>query len=262
MKSSTTADSRRTSRSASRVVVAALTLPISTLFAQIVDEPPVEPGEIGRVTVQTGDHRTTFIEVVSETGIKATPPTRSSAQPVPSAAESVEALQQAAKDFRMLSLQATVFPNAAGCTTLLHGQTAEGSEWQAVSSADFRLLTQLGQFETATAVYAWFPFVDVGDVTDPKRPMNESVTSHAGAGYRVTQGVLDTTTTEALTHLHAYYEAHQTELAADFTRREAENARLAAEAARLAEEERTHPRPKPDRIIRYSTSESNLSDQP
>jgi hypothetical protein len=104
--------------------------------------------------------------------------------------------------------------------------------------------------------------VDVGDETDPNRPTIGPATAAVEAGYRVTQGAPESTTIEALNHLHAYYEAHHTELAADFTRREAETFRLAAEAARLAEEERTHPQPKPDRVIRFSTSDSNLSAQP
>jgi hypothetical protein len=253
---------RGISRSAACAVFAALAFQPSPTHGQTSAEPPVEPGEIARVTVQTGDHRTTFIEVVSENGIKSTAPARPADPSAPCAAESVKELRRAAKDFRMLSLQATVYPMGASFTTLLRGQTAEGQEWQAISNADFRLLTQLGQFETATAVYAWFPFVDVGDETDPNRPTIGPANAVAEAGYRITHGAPESTTIEALNHLHAYYEAHHTELAADFAHREAETVRLAAEAARLAEEERAHPRPKPDRVIRFSTSESNLSAQP
>lgn len=225
-----------------RLAVLAFYTPL--LRSQVTVVEPVAPDELSRVVIQQADRRITVIEVAADDRPK---PVRAAPAPAPepSAAESVEALRQAAKDFHTLSLQATIYPVGAASCSLLRGQTADGREWEAVSSADFRLLTQLGQFETATTVYAWFPFVDVGDENDPKRPTHESAAAADGAGYRVTRGAPDSTTIEALDHLHAYHAAHRAELLSEYTQRIADNERREREL-------REHPPKKPDIIIRYA----------
>jgi hypothetical protein len=255
-------------RLSAHLLVVAVLSPATFSFAEGVraEAVPVSPGEISRVTVCDGEHQTTFIEVVPTTPVKQhaaqpilpAPP----APPLPSDAELREELKQAAKSFQSLSLQAIIYPanGIAPLCTVLIWQGESGRKWRAVSNVDFRLLEQIGQFETEDAVYEWFLLVEVAGAGDATRPVvNLAATP---ARFRVDASAADLAAApadfEALNHLHRYVDTHREALIAAYAVALARE----AESDRRERELREHPLKKPDTVIRFSTSESLSRTQP
>jgi hypothetical protein len=209
-------------------------------------EVPVLPGEITRSVIDQGDHRTILIEMVPDSVVRprrqrpvtATPPPPPPSTVVSAAAE-VDARPECFLNWRI-----TVYPGPVPCS-VIDGVTADNRPWRVISNVDFNLFGQYATFSSARAVYDWFPFLSDGDLDSPNRPALGLAASPAA--YRIAPASLnpDADALDALTTIHAYYDAHHDALLADNRARE----QAAAERER---ELREHPPKKPDNVVRFS----------
>lgn len=215
--------------------------------------------EVTRKVVTLTDHKITYVRI--------RPPNLPLLPPAP-APRPLTPEEQAASDLRadkanaMLNLTVTVYLGGPQPVSELrwHDEAGELS-FRAWSNVDFRYLTQLSQFETATTVYFWFPFVD--EVPLANFPANQPSPIPAGlqfepgvAEYYLEAGIADLKSEEAtlagLDYLHAYFQLHAAELKADYERREAESA---AREKQLRE----HPPITPDSVIHFWPVQSRLN---
>lgn len=242
--------------STTRIIVAFAwaALPVASLRAQLEAPAPVE---LSRSVVTSGDRKVTYIELApipAEEAARNASLAARSAPPVsvPTAAERAEEARLAAKGSRDLALGATVYPGYPVLTELRW--KAEGIEWRALSTADFRLLTDLGGFETDAGYYNYFVFLLTAPADDADRPRMPSLEAGGQAQFVV---YADEATIAAhpgafdgIAWLHRHYDAHRGELAARHAQREAEAAARALVVA---------PPKKKESVVRYRFVESTAA---
>jgi hypothetical protein len=232
-----------------RLVAFAISAGISTVYAETFNGVPVEV--LGRSVVVVPNGTVTYLRIrppVFPTQPSPPPP----APEVPLSAEAQAALElEASKTYETLSVTATVYTRADGSAAVTELTWREGERtFRAWSNADFRLLAQLSEIETASHRFLWSPFVSeislaelpseqspAGLALFPVDPPADTLPEYYFEGSEADAASV-APTLAALDWLHAHYYLHKTELAADLARREAE----AAEQARLAAEAAAKPR--------------------
>lgn len=233
-----------------------------SLFSQVElsdNSMPCQVTEVARKVVTLKDHKVTYIRI-RPPSLPLLPP---APEPrLPTAEEQAAAERMAEKAYAELNLRVTVYLGGAQPVSELSWRDETGERtFRAWSNVDFRYLAQLWQFETATTVYSWFPFVDEIGLSD--FPADQPAPIPAGlqfepgiAEYYLEAGVADLkseqTTLAGLDHLHAYAQIHAVELKADYERREAESD---AREKHLRE----HPPKTPDSIIHFWPVQSRLN---
>lgn len=227
----------------------------ATLLASGGTEPAAMAGirysEVGRKVVALGDHTVTLIRVRPPALPKAPPPPEPRQ---PTEAEQAIADLRAKKGYVMLSVSATVYLGGKTPVTELRWRDDAGeTEYVAYSNADFRYLSQVGQFETETAIYEWFPFISECDVSELPAGQKPPVPPDLSFEPEVTEYFLDARAKDAkdqepilsgLDHLCAYYQINYSALKSGYEKREAENEAREREL-------REHPPVKPDTVMRY-----------
>lgn len=200
--------------------------------ADAIDGIPVTV--LSRSTVNEGERTITYVRIRPP----ALPP-RPAPAPVPSvapsAAELAEWARQEAKPRIMLGVSATVHLRPPVVTELRW--RSAGREWVAWSNVDFRLLSQLTDWETETAFYFWFPFLSEVGPEDDERPADLGLapaSEQTPAEYVVEGTAAEVAAAEAdlapLDYLHAYHDVNRADLLVAQAAREA----AAAEAERKA----------------------------
>lgn len=215
-----------------------------------VEKPIVE---LSHKVVDFGTHQLTYIRIAPPQL-----PNLPKQLPVPSGSPTPEQLAAdealAAKPYEQLTLSVTVYVSAPPGRTISELVWWQDGRWyRAWSNADFRLLSQLSQLETADRVFGWFPFVgeiDATGLSSEELPAGRLLFDEADSlpHYFVEGPLTDAETTsvtlDGLDHLHAYYQVHRESLAEAHARLVAHNAALAAEL------ERNPPRPQ-DTVIHF-----------
>lgn len=209
--------------------------------------------ELNRKTVHLGTHQVTYIRItppqLPRLPVQPAPPPRE-LTPEDQAAEDA----RAAKTYEQLSFTCMVYVGSPTVTELTWWH--EGKRHRAWSNVDFRHLTQLGHLETETHVFSWFPFVSdaaVADIPVAERPAELSLFTAADpAPTYFFEGSEEEMaevagTLRGLDYLHAYYQLHREQLAADHAKRMQEAALYEARAAELA---KNPPKP-PDTVIHF-----------
>jgi hypothetical protein len=215
--------------------------------------------EVSRKEVAATDHKITYIRIRTPALPKLPP----APEPQPlTAEEQATSDRMAEKAYVSLDLSATVYLGGKHPVTELRWRDESGeNEYIAYSNADFRYLSHLNQIETATTVYAWFPFLYVYEISnwpaDQKPPIPPGLPFESGvAEYFVDSRVAalkaEETTLAGLDNLHAYYQVHAAALKTDHVRREAESE---AREKQL----RDHPPIKPDTVIHFWPVQSRLN---
>jgi hypothetical protein len=222
------------------LTLASLLAASSLLAADALDGIPVTV--LSRSTVTEGERTITYVRIRPP----ALPP-RPVPAPVPSAAPSAADLAEwarlEAKPRITLAVSATVHLRPPVVTELRW--RSGGREWVAWSNVDFRLLSQLTDWETETAVYNWFPFLFEIGPNHEQRPADLGLapaSEQTPAEYVVEGTAAEVAAAEAdlapLDYLHAYHDVNRAELIAAQAAREA----AAAEAARQAALAPTKPK--------------------
>jgi hypothetical protein len=218
--------------------------------------PPATPearhSEVGRKVVSLGDHTVTLIRVRPPAPAKAAPPP---APRQPTEAERATADRRARKEHVMLSFTGTVHLGGKTPVSELRWRDDSGeTEYVAYANADLRYLSNIGQFETETAVYDWFlPLIDVCDASELPAGQRPPVPSDLKFEPGVTEYLLDARARDAkgqeatlagLDNLCAYYQINYASLKAEYEKREADNEAREKEL-------REHPPKTPDVTIRW-----------
>jgi hypothetical protein len=222
---------------------------VSPSFAETLNGVPVDVLVRSVVAIPNGTVTYLRIRPPLLPAPPAPPPPTPAAPLSPEAQAALEAYES--KPYAMLSVSVTVYTRAddSVAVTKLTWRDNDRS-FCAWSTADFRLLTQLNDIETASHRFSWFPFTDV-------LPLAEVPQAQAPAGLALFPTTLDPESlpeyylegTEAdaaamepvlgaFDWLLAYYHVNRVQLAADLVRREAE----AIEHARKAAEEAAKPK--------------------
>ncbi len=202
---------------------------------------PVAVTELVRKTVNLGTHKVTYIRITPpQLPTIPQPPPAPVTQPTPE--QIAEDEGRAAKTYEQLSVSVTVYRGTSDTPTVSDlNWWHEGKRYQAWSNVDFRLLSQVTQLETATHVFAWFPFIGEGSVAElptDQRPAGLSLFTKADttSHYFVegTEEDLEAVagTLAGLDYFHAYYQINRENLAADYAQRMAEAEARAAELAK------------------------------
>lgn len=219
-------------------------------------ETPLQLSELSRRVVETPEGRVTYIRVRPPVLPPAPPP-----PPVrePSAAELEAELAYAAKDYVYLNVFATVYLDGSRVLSELRVRDEAGRDYfTAWSNVDFRQLTQLHYLESATAVYSWFPFVDVADLRiwpegEPRPALPAIKFDPTTPDYVIALAPGQTAPSETdpvlagLDFLHAYYALNAERLRSDFAA--LEQAQAAFEAAEVAR--RKAPPVRRDTVIHF-----------
>jgi hypothetical protein len=219
----------------------------------------ITPTEVARKVVSAGDHKITYVRIRPPSLPQLPPPP----EPRPPTAEEQAAAERiAAKPCATLNVSATVYLGGAQPVTELRWHDDTGALFfRAWSNVDFRHLTQLLQFETATTVYAWFPMVDEVALSDwpadQASPIPADLQFEPGvAEYYIESGVAslasEETTLAGLDYLHAFSQLHAAALKADYEHRE-------ADCAAREKELREHPPKTPDTVIQFWPVQSRLN---
>lgn len=212
------------------VCLASLLATSPLLIADALDGIPLTV--LSRSTVAEGERTITYVRIRPP----ALPP-RPAPVPVPSAkptaADLAEWARLEAKPRLMLGVSATVHLRPPVVTELRWRSASR--EWVAWSNVDFRLLSQLTDFETEAAFYNWFPFMSEVGPEDDERPADLGLapaSAQTPAEYVVEGTAAEVAAAEPdlapLDYLHAYHDVNRSELLAA----QAARAAAAAEAAR------------------------------
>lgn len=188
---------------------------------------------IARETVTLPGGSVTFLRI-RPPALPAPPPA-----PPPRAATAAELLEEArlaAKPHRVLALSTVVCAGSPAITELSWTRPADGRRFVAYGNVDFTHLGQLHSFETADAVYQWFPFVSEGEPGQIPADIRQTLAASGPEPLYLFAGteadaLAEADTLAALDHLHAYYQLHAAELIADTARRRAESAERERQAA-------------------------------
>lgn len=224
---------------------------LSPLSAEDIAGVPVTV--LSRSVVETPSGTVTYLRI-RPPALPTRPAPPPPAPDAPLTPELQAALERAeAKPFVVLAVTATVYTRTDGSAALTEltwrDQTRAYRAW---SGADFRLLRQINDIETATHRFQWFPFINTVALADLAAeeqpaalalfPAPVAATDDAPPDYFLEDGAEDAAAAEpaltALDWLHAYYHLRRADLAADLLRRETE----AAEQARRQAEEAAKPR--------------------
>lgn len=145
----------------------------------------------------------------------------------------------ASKPYENLAISVTVYVSATPGQTVSELVWWHDGRWfRAWSNADFRLLAQLSQLETADRVFGWFPFIgeiDVAALSPEELPAGRFLFDgsdplpHYFVEGPLTEAETTSVTMDGLDHLHAYYQLHREPLTEAHARLVAHNAALAAE---------------------------------
>lgn len=151
-----------------------------------------------------------------------------------------------AKTFAFLAVTATVYTRSDDSVAVTElTWRDEARSYRAWSNADFRLLSQINEIETATHRFQWFPFIStqaLAGLTVSEQPVGLALFGQADlesvSEYYLEDGIEAATAAEAsldaLDLLHARHHLHRDELAAELTQRETEAAERAEKAAAQA----------------------------
>jgi hypothetical protein len=193
--------------------------------------------------VDLGTHTVTYIRIALP-ALPALPVSSLAPASVaaPTAEESTAEAARAAKVHAELSPSCTVYPGTPTITELVWWH--EGRRLRAWSNINFLHLASLSVLETTTHVFWWQPFVSEASlegVPSAERPAGLSLFTAAdatpvyyfeGDEAEAVRAADEAATFLGLDHLHAYYELHRENLAADYARRAAEAAEREAALAR------------------------------
>lgn len=228
----------------------------SMIWATAQAEEAISPtavfSEISRKTVDLGDRRITYVRIRPPLFPSLSAKPAAAAVPIVSAEAQVALDELGAKDFVDLGVGANVYYGEnQRPVTELRWHDEQGLQYIAWSSADFRYLSQLRNFESSTTVYQWFPMVTPLEFVDPreKAPVPDGLALRlTDVEYHVCFEAKDDASQEkvldGLDLIHAYYQLHYKELKAAYEELQ----------ARIAEDERLRilnpPAPK-DATIRF-----------
>ncbi|MEY4488389.1 MAG: hypothetical protein RIQ79_897 [Verrucomicrobiota bacterium] len=214
--------------------------------------PVTRYSEVGRKVITVGDHTVTLIRVRPPALAKAPPPPEPRQ---PTDAEQATADRRAQKAYVVLSFTSTVYLGGKTPVTELRWRDDEGvTEYVAYSNADFRYLSNVGQFETETTVYDWFlPLIDACDLSELPAGQKPPVPSGLNFEPGVTEYLLDARARDAkgqepvlagLDSLCAYYQINYDALKVGYEKREADSEAREREL-------REHPPRTPDATLRW-----------
>ncbi len=214
------------------LTLASLLAAPSLLAADALDGIPVTV--LSRSTVTEGERTITYVRI-RPPALPPRPVPAPAPAGEPSAADLAEWARLEAKPRITLAISATVHLRPPVVTELRW--RSAGREWVAWSNVDFRLLSQLADWETEAAVYNWFAFMSEVGPEDDERPAELGLapaSEQTPAEYVVEGTPAEVAAAEAeltpLDYLHAFHDVNRAELLAAQAAREA----AAAEAARQA----------------------------
>ena len=241
------------------IIMAASVAPVFSEVESPDYSMPCEVTEVARKIVTLKDHTVTYIRI--------RPPSLPQLPPAPAprpltAEEQANSDRMAEKAYAMLDLTVTVYLGGPHPVSELRWRDETGDlSFRAWSNVDFRYLTRLSQFETATTVYAWFPFVDEVALSDfpadQPPPIPSGLQFEPGTAEYFVDSQLaglksEEATLEGLDYLHAFSQLHAAELKADYERRE-------AEYTAHEKELRENPPKTPDSVIHFWPVQSRLN---
>jgi len=218
-----------------------LALPATAQTTASDSKPKFE--ELARKAVVHSDHTVTFVRVKPMTLPKAP---LLPAPPELTAEQKATAERRANKSYESITVTANVYVGTRTVTELSWQE--DGVTCRALSSVDFRLLTQLTDVETKDTVYLWLPFVSAsdgetptdlaaGDVKHLSPDHADYVLLGPNTGTKATPKGLD-----LLDYLHAYAQLNDAKLRSDLAKREADE---------LAAEEKRKNTPPPSPVITF-----------
>lgn len=198
--------------------------PCVTASAETINGASVEV--LGRSTVKLPDRTVTYIRI-RPPALPAPLPAPRPAPAEPTAEELATEARLAAKEHKMLSLNALTYAGNPFVTELSWTRASDGRRFVAYSNVPFIHLTQLSQIETATTVYQWFPFVSEADPGTLPAGVREALASGGAEPQYLFEGdendaTAEESTLQALDFLHAHFELNKDALIAATAQRQAE----------------------------------------
>lgn len=209
--------------------IAALCLaPSMTLAQQAASTASTIFTEVSRKQINRGDHTETYVLVKPPILAKAPPPT---APTSPTAEQLATAARQANKPNVSLTLTGIVYQGPPIITELSWTNDAGDKHYRAYSNIDFRVFTQMSVIETDDMVFQWFPFISACD-GQPDTSAHAAALKQLSSGVNKADYAMEGTTADikanatvldALDYLHAFYQANQAQLQADYQKLQAAN---------------------------------------